>query len=92
MTETIYTDVIGKIRKGIKPRNPVTDQEYKGANAAVLHLEAADKGYSRDEWVTFSQAKELGLTVREGEKGTFVVLTFPVFNLDQLETPSEEEG
>jgi antirestriction protein ArdC len=48
------------------PRNLVSNKEYRGVNVWLLGSE----DYSSPYWVTFKQAKELGGTVRKGERST----------------------
>jgi antirestriction protein ArdC len=56
-----------------QPINGKTGRPYKGwANILSLYFNAEQHGYSSPRWVTFKQAKELGLCVRKGEKGTHV--------------------
>lgn len=51
------------------PRNFKTGAPYRGANILVLWATAFTSPY----WLTFKQAKELGGTVRKGEKGTQIL-------------------
>lgn len=53
--------------------NHKTKAEYAGANADTLAHEQMSKGYKLNEWLTFIQAKELGLRIKKGEKGTQIV-------------------
>ena len=55
------------------PYNASTRQNYSGVNTLILFLEAEEKGYNTNGWVTFKQAKALGGNVRKGEKGCTVV-------------------
>ena len=57
----------------IFPRNAVSGRPYSGVNVLLLWAKADDHGYSDGRWLTFKQAKELGGSVRGGEKGTEVV-------------------
>lgn len=54
-------------------RNAITRREYRGANAFLLNVAAALKGYSSPLWLTFKQAKAAGGSVRAGERATLVV-------------------
>ena len=54
---------------GVFPRNFHTGKPYRGVN--VMLLWSAD--YSSPFWLTFKQAKELGGTVRKGEKSQQIV-------------------
>ncbi len=51
------------------PKNVVSGREYRGIN--VLLLSAAH--YECSYWLTFNQARNLGGTVKKGERGTPVV-------------------
>jgi len=82
--------------------NAVSGLEYQGGNQATLIDVKGTYGYSSDQWVTFLQAKDLGLKVKKGERGTHLatygkdditgntwVKGFTVFNLDQTEQAKE---
>jgi antirestriction protein ArdC len=51
------------------PRNFKTGAPYRGANILLLWSSPCSSPY----WLTFKQAKELGGTVRKGEKGTQIL-------------------
>ena len=51
------------------PRNLVSQKTYRGVNVFLLHA----MSYASPFWLTFNQAKELGGTVRRGEKACPVV-------------------
>lgn len=53
-------------RAGGAPRNYVSGKEYRGANAIILGCCAA---YGDPRYLSFKQAKDLGGSVRKGEKG-----------------------
>lgn len=55
----------------MKPRNGVTDNEYRGINRVLLGL--AGQAWSDSRWVTFQQAAANGWMVRTGEKGQMIV-------------------
>ena len=55
--------------EGKRPYNPVTKAVYKGGNRFRLMLASYFERFSDNRWVTFSQAKEKGWTVKKGEKG-----------------------
>ncbi|MBN9219527.1 MAG: DUF1738 domain-containing protein [Mesorhizobium sp.] len=60
---------------GIMPTNAATGRPYSGINIALLWLAAGDHGYPTHGWMTFQQARQLGASVRKGEKATTVVYT-----------------
>lgn len=55
--------------RGMHPQNLVSKKPYRGANVFLL----AAQGFSSPYWLTFNQAKDLGATVRKGEKSTPVI-------------------
>jgi antirestriction protein ArdC len=56
------------------PCNAVSLRSYRGINVLLLGLSP----YSDPRWMTFRQAKELGGSVRKGEKATTVVFWKPL--------------
>ena len=48
-------------------------QFYRGMNVVALWAAAAEAGYQSPYWFTFKQALSLGVQVRKGERGSFVV-------------------
>jgi len=46
---------------------------YRGINVLLLWGEAIEKGYSRNIWMTYKQAEEIGAHIRKGEHGSLVV-------------------
>lgn len=77
----IITDrIIAQMEKGIipwrkpwvdrePPKNLITGKPYRGMNTLLL----GSAGYKRNLFLSFKQAKELGATVRKGEKSLPVV-------------------
>jgi antirestriction protein ArdC len=55
------------------PLNASTQRPYRGVNVLLLQLEAFARGFSRNCWMTYRQADELGCHVRKGEHGSTVV-------------------
>lgn len=51
------------------PTNKKTGREYDGGNVDTLEAVAASKEYSEHFWATFLQWKELGYSVKKGERG-----------------------
>src|ERR1039458_5258215 len=64
------------------PRNLVSKKPYRGINVFLLHAMNFESPY----WLTFHQARELGGTVRKGEKAC------PVVFWKQLEVEDEVTG
>lgn len=52
------------------PQNGLTNSNYRGLNALYLWLIGKQQGYTDNRWVTFNQAKELGASVKKGEKSS----------------------
>jgi antirestriction protein ArdC len=85
ITDKIIADLEQGERPWVKPWNAehaagqitrplrFNGQPYQGVNVLNLWMEAADRGYSAPIWMTFNQAKELGGSVRKGEKGALSV-------------------
>lgn len=61
-----------------QPVNLKSKKAYRGINIWLLSLSAMSAGYSSPYWLSFKQAKDLGGSVRKGEKGTVVVFWKPV--------------
>lgn len=55
------------------PYNGKTSTAYRGLNALYLAFLGAERGYNDTRWVTFNQAKELGASVKKGEKSAPVI-------------------
>lgn len=55
------------------PYNGKTNTAYRGMNALYLAFLGAKRGYKDTRWVTFNQAKELGASVKKGEKSAPVI-------------------
>jgi antirestriction protein ArdC len=53
----------------LEHQNFKTKQSYRGINILILN----SMGYTQPYWLTFQQCKELGGTIKKGERGTPVV-------------------
>jgi antirestriction protein ArdC len=82
VTDRIVASLEAGVAPGVKPWsgdpeplpvNASTQRPYRGVNVLLLELETLARGYSRNRWITFRQAQELGGHVRKGEHGTQVV-------------------
>ncbi len=69
------------------PTNGMTRRPYRGINTVLLTLEAQSRGFSRNTWLTYRQAAELGAQVRGGERGTTVIF----FKMNEIAAPEAEE-
>lgn len=57
----------------LEHNNGKTNTAYRGMNALYLAFLGAARGYKDTRWVTFNQAKELGASVKKGEKSSPVI-------------------
>jgi antirestriction protein ArdC len=58
---------------GAMPHNAASGHEYRGVNVWSLWLQQNALGYATAQWLTFNQARQLGGSVKRGEKATIVV-------------------
>jgi len=75
------------------PRNARTERSYSGINILILWGEVIAKGFTYQNWLTFRQAKELGGSVRKGERGTTVCYAdrfIPVAELERARETGDE--
>lgn len=86
-TRDVYTRVTSQIleelEKGVVPwvrpwatglpSNAVSRRPYRGINVLTTMLHQLKHGHASSEYVTFRQAKDLGGTVKYGERGALVV-------------------
>lgn len=94
--EIVTERIIAKLEAGVVPwRRPwgtteyrpprnVRGSEYRGINVFLLACQA----YRSEFWLTFNQARELGGSVRKGERSTVVVF----WKWNEKETPDSESG
>jgi antirestriction protein ArdC len=86
--QTITEKIIAAIERGVGewkmpwhrpgthftiPKNPLTENTYRGSNILSLWIDAADKAFTHQIWATYRQWSELGAQVRKGEKGSLIV-------------------
>ena len=55
------------------PINAGSNRPYRGVNRLLLTMEAFARGYRRNAWLTYRQAKEFGGQVRGGQRGAQIV-------------------
>lgn len=72
----------------VRPINPISKARYKGINLLNLLIEAQERGYNDNRWLTYKQAKSLGAQVRTGEKGT----TIQYWKFSEVVDKTDEEG
>jgi antirestriction protein ArdC len=65
------------------PKNLASRRPYRGINVFLLAFTAFERGYDSPNWLTFNQARELGGTVRKGERSTMVVFFKPYETTDR---------
>jgi len=75
-----------------KPTNALTQQRYRGINNLTLWATADGANYRSGMWATFKQWKELGASVKKGEKGTPIVFYKPLEVDDDSTTDGDEPG
>jgi len=73
------------------PRN-VEGRPYRGWNALVLGMMAADHGWPSSVWATYRAWQRHGGQVRSGERGTHVVLWKPIDHSADDDHDGEEPG
>jgi antirestriction protein ArdC len=74
MLYNIFSKLIKRVMKPRNQYNAITKALYEGnGNQISLQLEAQEKGYRSNKWVTFLQAKKLNLQVKKGSKGVRLV-------------------
>ena len=60
------------------PYNWMTQNSYSGMNILILWMRAMECGFTRNAWLTFKQASELGGRIRKGEKAVQCIFFKPV--------------
>jgi antirestriction protein ArdC len=71
------------------PTNVKSHQPYRGVNLLSLWATAQVRGYESGVWATFQQWKEVGATVRKGEKATPCVFWKQLENGQQQKESAE---
>lgn len=72
------------------PMNFKTGATYSGINIPLLWMAARERNLTRNDWLTFNQAKDLGASVRKGAKGVMGVFFSKVEK--KGESDEEERG
>jgi antirestriction protein ArdC len=65
-------------------------EPYNGINILNLWMEAEERGLSAPVWMTFKQAKDLGGSVKKGEKGSLSVYANTFKKTEMDESTGEE--
>jgi antirestriction protein ArdC len=71
----------------MRPFNLSSGRHYRGINVLLLSLQAMQRGYRANRWMTYQQARSLGAHVRKGEQGSEVVL----FKMLDVESAANDE-
>ena len=84
--QEVTNTIIAQLERGVRPWEKSwqggtgftlpqrsNGQRYKGINVLLLWGAMEAKGFTAPHWFTFNQAKELGASVRKGEKASRVV-------------------
>lgn len=61
------------------PRNGLTGRHYNGINTILLFLEAQQRGFDDNRYLTFKQAADLGHRIKRGAK------SFPIYFFKRLD-------
>lgn len=104
-TAAIYAEVTAKIIEALDagivpwqkgwntlgaPTNHAKGNRYRGINVFTLSVTAFLNDYSTNRWVTFKQAKELGGSIRKGEKSSIVTF-WKRIRVDDEANPGEKK-
>ena len=74
-----------------RPTNALTEARYRGINIVTLWATAEARNYRSGIWSTFKQWKELGASVKKGEKGTPIVFYKPLVVGDERAEDTGDE-
>lgn len=77
----------GRITKPLRHNG----EAYNGINILMLWSAAMEKDFCAPIWMTFRQAKELGASVRKGEKGELVVYANKLTRTEEADSGEEFE-
>ena len=70
------------VKVGLHEQHNANGDRYNSTNNLILSEEAQSRGYKNTQWLTFNQSKKLGGELK-GQKSTYIVLSFPVFEKDK---------
>jgi len=73
------------------PTNYKTKIPYSGINILNLWMEAEEKNYSNNYWLTFKQVKTMNAQVKKGEHSTPIFFFKPIKKLIENTKTGEEE-
>ncbi len=69
------------------PRNFITKQPYRGINVILTSM----AGYKSPDWLTFKQAKSIGLSIKKGEKANIIVFFADLKDKEKMQVNTEDE-
>lgn len=67
------------------PRNGISGRNYQGINTMLLFLEAQQRGFDDNRYMTFKQASEAGYKIRKGAK------SMPIYFFKKLEIEERDQ-
>lgn len=71
------------------PRNPATNNVYRGVNTLTLWVTSRRNGYASPYWASYLQWRSIGAQVRKEENGTVVVFYKRLEEDEVIKTPDE---
>ncbi len=60
------------------PQNASTQTIYNGINTLILWMRQRKAGFGSSQWLTLNQARELGASIKKGEKATRIIYYQPL--------------
>lgn len=93
--QTIATNILDTLKTGVRPWEQcysvsqhhfpirITGHAYRGINRLSLLIAMQQNSYTSPLWMTFNQAKQLGASIRKGEKSTLSLFFKPLEFQDQ---------
>lgn len=86
MYQAVTNEIVAALEQGVAPWvkpwseeadpipvNVVSQRPYRGVNVLLLNLKSLFAGYSRNRWLTYRQAAEVGGQVKAGEAGVRIL-------------------
>lgn len=74
------------------PINKKTGQHYDGSNIDTLDAIKAQKGYSDHLWATFLQWRDMGYSVKKGERGVKLARYGTIQKIDAKTGKAKQSG
>lgn len=73
-----------------RPKNAISNKEYRGVNHMLLSFVAGAKGYEDNRWCTFKQANDNGWKINKGEKSTPIEF-WSIYNIKEKRIYTQRE-